>query len=209
MRETSARLLRLLSLLQAQPDWAGPALARRLDITPRTLRRDVQRLRDLGYPVSATPGLAGGYRLAAGAVLPPLLLDDEEAVAVTVSLRSAASQPVTGIAEASLRALAKLEQVLPARLREAAATLRLATVTLPRASAGPVDHRGGIRRRRGGQLRARPDPRRRLPRRRDHGRDDGLPPRRRDGLAAQLGGLEVRGRHGAQARRLTRASSPA
>jgi predicted DNA-binding transcriptional regulator YafY len=139
VRETSARLLRLLSLLQAQPDWAGPALARRLEITPRTLRRDVQRLRDLGYPVSATPGTAGGYRLAAGAALPPLLLDDEEAVAVAVSLRSAASQPVTGIAEASLRALAKLEQVLPARLAETAAALRLATVTLPRPSAAAVD----------------------------------------------------------------------
>jgi predicted DNA-binding transcriptional regulator YafY len=133
MRETSARLLRLLSLLQGRPDWAGAELARRLEITPRTLRRDVQRLRDLGYPVTATRGVAGGYRLGAGAALPPLLLDDEEAVAVAVSLRTAASQPVTGIAETSLRALAKLEQVLPARLRDAAAALRQATVTLPRA----------------------------------------------------------------------------
>jgi predicted DNA-binding transcriptional regulator YafY len=132
MRETSARLLRLLSLLQARPDWAGPELARRLEIMPRTLRRDVQRLRDLGYPVSGAPGVAGGYRLGAGAALPPLLLDDDEAVAVAVSLRTAASQPVTGIAETSLRALAKLEQVLPARLRDAAAALRQATVTLPR-----------------------------------------------------------------------------
>jgi predicted DNA-binding transcriptional regulator YafY len=132
MRETSARLLRLLSLLQARPDWGGPELARRLEITPRTLRRDVQRLRDLGYPVAATPGVAGGYRLGAGAALPPLLLDDEEAVAVAVSLRTAASQSVTGIAETSLRALAKLEQVLPARLRDAAAALRQATVALPR-----------------------------------------------------------------------------
>ena len=135
MRETSARLLRLLSLLQARPDWAGPELARRLEITPRTLRRDVQRLRDLGYPVAATPGVAGGYRLGAGAALPPLLLDDEEAVAVAVSLRTAASQSVTGIAETSLRALAKLEQVLPARLRDAAAALRQATVALPRPAA--------------------------------------------------------------------------
>src|ERR1700729_188448 len=127
MRETSARLLRLLSLLQARPDWAGPELARRLEITPRTLRRDVQRLRDLGYPVTATPGVAGGYRVpgrgaapppppggrgggagrGAGPPPPPLLLDDEEAVAVAVSLRTAASQSVTGIAETSLRALAK------------------------------------------------------------------------------------------------------
>jgi predicted DNA-binding transcriptional regulator YafY len=135
MRETSARLLRLLSLLQARPDWPGPELARRLEITPRTLRRDVQRLRDLGYPVTATRGVAGGYRLGAGAALPPLLLDDEEAVAVAVSLRTAASQSVTGIAETSLRALAKLEQVLPARLRDAAAALRQATVALPAAAA--------------------------------------------------------------------------
>ena len=132
MRETSARLLRLLSLLQVRPGWGGPELARRLEITPRTLRRDVQRLRDLGYPVTATRGVAGGYRLGAGAALPPLLLDDEEAVAVAVSLRTAASQPVTGIAETSLRALAKLEQVLPPRLRDAAAALRQATVALPR-----------------------------------------------------------------------------
>jgi predicted DNA-binding transcriptional regulator YafY len=82
MLETSARLLRLLSLLQVRPDWAGAELARRLDVTPRTLRRDVQRLRGLGYPVHATPGAAGGYRLGAGASLPPLLLDDDEAVAV-------------------------------------------------------------------------------------------------------------------------------
>jgi predicted DNA-binding transcriptional regulator YafY len=135
MRETSARLLRLLSLLQARPDWAGAELARRLEITPRTLRRDVQRLRDLGYPVTATRGVAGGYRLGAGAALPPLLLDDEEAVAVAVSLRTAASQSVTGIAETSLGALAKLEQVLPARLRDAAAALRQATVALPAAAA--------------------------------------------------------------------------
>src|ERR1700735_934177 len=144
MRETSARLLRLLSLLQARPDWAGRELARRLEITPRTLRRDVQRLRDLGYPVTATPGVAGGApvrgrggapRPGAGPAPPPLLLDDEEAVAVAVSLRTAASQSVTGIAETSLRALAKLEQVLPARLRDAAAALRQATVALPAAAA--------------------------------------------------------------------------
>jgi predicted DNA-binding transcriptional regulator YafY len=132
MQETSARLLRLLSLLQARPDWPGAELATRLDITPRTLRRDVQRLRSLGYPVHATPGVAGGYRLGAGAALPPLLLDDDEAVAVAVSLQTAASQTVTGIAETALRALTKLEQVLPGRLRERVATLGLATVALPR-----------------------------------------------------------------------------
>jgi predicted DNA-binding transcriptional regulator YafY len=131
MRETSARLLRLLSLLQVRPEWPGGALAGRLEVTTRTLRRDVQRLRDLGYPVHASPGVAGGYRLGAGAALPPLLLDDDEAVAVVVSLRTAASHTVTGIEETALRALAKLEQVLPARLRERTAALQQATVQLP------------------------------------------------------------------------------
>jgi predicted DNA-binding transcriptional regulator YafY len=132
MLETSARLLRLLSLLQSRPDWGGPELARRLAVTPRTLRRDVARLRDLGYPVHASTGVAGGYRLGAGASLPPLLLDDEEAVAVAVSLRTAASQSVAGLAETSLRALAKLEQVLPARLRSRTTAIGQATVALPR-----------------------------------------------------------------------------
>jgi predicted DNA-binding transcriptional regulator YafY len=132
MLETSARLLGLLALLQVRPEWPGAELAGRLEVTPRTLRRDVQRLRDLGYPVHATPGVAGGYRLGAGASLPPLLLDDDEAVAVAVSLRTAASQTVTGIAETSLLALAKLEQVLPSRLRERIAALQHATVALPR-----------------------------------------------------------------------------
>ena len=90
MLDASARLLRLLSMLQVRPDWTGAELARRLDVTTRTLRRDVQRLRSLGYPVHATPGVAGGYRLGAGAALPPLLLDDDEAVAVVVSLRTIA-----------------------------------------------------------------------------------------------------------------------
>ncbi|WP_017556514.1 helix-turn-helix transcriptional regulator [Nocardiopsis baichengensis] len=116
--ETSARLLRLLSLFQARRDWTGTELAERLSVTPRTVRRDVQRLRDLGYPVDATPGVAGGYRLGAGSTLPPLLLDDEEAVAVAVGLRSAAAGgALAGIEETSARALAKLEQVLPSRLR--------------------------------------------------------------------------------------------
>jgi predicted DNA-binding transcriptional regulator YafY len=130
MLETSARLLRLLSLLEVRPDWAGADLAARLDVTPRTLRRDVQKLRSLGYPVYATPGVAGGYRLGAGAALPPLLLDDDEAVAVALSLRTAASHAVTGVAEASARALAKLEQVLPSRLRGRAAAIGEATVPL-------------------------------------------------------------------------------
>src|SRR5881396_3689722 len=130
MLDTSARLLRLLSFLQVRTDWTGPELAGRLDVTVRTLRRDVARLRELGYPVQATPGVAGGYRLAAGSTLPPLLLDDDEAVAVVLSLRTATSHSVTGIAETSLRALAKLERLLPARLRHRTAALRLATVPL-------------------------------------------------------------------------------
>lgn len=130
MLDTSARLLRLLSMLQARREWTGPELAERLEVTVRTLRRDIARLRDLGYPVRATPGVAGGYQLAAGSTLPPLLLDDEEAVAVVLSLRTATSHTVTGIAETSLRALSKLERLLPARLRHRTAALRLATVPL-------------------------------------------------------------------------------
>jgi predicted DNA-binding transcriptional regulator YafY len=125
--ETSARLLKLLSLLQTQPDWSGSELADRLSVTTRTLRRDVQRLRELGYPVHATQGTPG-YRLGAGASLPPLLLDDDEAVAVAVGLRTAASSSVAGIEETALRALAKLEQVLPSRLRYRLTTLHRATV---------------------------------------------------------------------------------
>jgi len=130
MVETSARLLRLLSVLQVKPDWSGAELAARLEVTPRTLRRDVAKLRSLGYPVHAEPGVAGGYRLGAGAALPPLLLDDDEAVAVALSLRTAAVHAVSGIGEASVRALTKLEQVLPARLRERAAAIGDATVPL-------------------------------------------------------------------------------
>jgi predicted DNA-binding transcriptional regulator YafY len=134
--ETSARLLRLLSLLQARVEWTGADLAARLQVTPRTLRRDVQKLRGLGYPVHAAPGVAGGYRLGAGAALPPLLLDDDEAVAVALSLRTAASHAVSGVGEASVRALAKLEQVLPSRLRQRAAAIGQATV--PLTGPGPV-----------------------------------------------------------------------
>ncbi|WP_377267362.1 helix-turn-helix transcriptional regulator [Peterkaempfera sp. SMS 1(5)a] len=117
MLQTSSRLLRLLSLLQARQDWTGPELGRKLGVTARTIRRDVDRLRELGYPVHATPGATGGYRLGAGAALPPLLLDDEEAVAVAVGLRMAAGGSVAGTAESSVQALAKLGQVLPSRLR--------------------------------------------------------------------------------------------
>ena len=128
MLETSARLLRLLSLLQSRRDWTGPDLAERLDVTPRTVRRDMERLRALGYPVHATPGTAGGYRLGAGAALPPLLLDDEEAVAVALCLRTGAGGSVEGIEETSERALAKLEQVLPSRLRHRVQAMQAVTV---------------------------------------------------------------------------------
>jgi predicted DNA-binding transcriptional regulator YafY len=131
MLETSARLLRLLSLLQARRDWSGAGLAERLGVSARTVRRDVERLRSLGYPVHATSGTAGGYRLGAGAALPPLLLDDDEAVAVAVGLRTAAGGSVAGIEETSVRALAKLEQVLPSRLRHRVNALWTSTVPVP------------------------------------------------------------------------------
>ncbi|MQY08107.1 helix-turn-helix transcriptional regulator [Actinomadura macrotermitis] len=129
MLETSARLLKLLSLLQTHRDWSGAELSERLGVTTRTVRRDVDRLRELGYHVHATAG-APGYRLGAGADLPPLLLDDDEAVAVAVGLRTAAGGSVAGIEETSVRALAKLERVLPARLRHRVHALRSMTVPM-------------------------------------------------------------------------------
>ncbi|MFJ8505579.1 helix-turn-helix transcriptional regulator [Streptomyces avermitilis] len=132
MLETSARLLRLLSLLQAHREWSGADLAERLGVTPRTVRRDVDRLRELGYPVNASPGTGGGYQLGAGAELPPLLLDDDEAIAVAVGLRTAAGQGIEGIGESSVRALAKLEQVLPNRLRRRVSALTAFTVPMLR-----------------------------------------------------------------------------
>ena len=136
MLETSARLLRLLSLFQAQRYWAGADLADRLEVTARTLRRDVDRLRSLGYPVNSTSGTAGGYQLGSGATLPPLLLDDDEAVAVAVGLRTAASGTVAGIEEASVRALTKLEQVLPSRLSRRVAALH--SFIEPLTNSGPT-----------------------------------------------------------------------
>jgi predicted DNA-binding transcriptional regulator YafY len=114
---TAARLLHLLTLLQARTTWNGTELEAELGVTGRTVRRDVDRLRELGYPVEASPGVGGGYRLGRGKALPPLVLDDEEAVAVGVCLRTAAGGTVSGVGEAAMRALAKLEQVLPGRLR--------------------------------------------------------------------------------------------
>ncbi|MFC5751384.1 helix-turn-helix transcriptional regulator [Actinomadura rugatobispora] len=137
MGNTSARLLSLLSLLQTPREWAGGELAERLGVSPRTVRRDIDRLRDLGYPVQATMGPVGGYRLVAGTAMPPLLLDDEEAVAIAVGLRTAAGNAVEGIGEASLRAMAKLEQVLPSRLRRRVAALNAVTVPLPEWGDGP------------------------------------------------------------------------
>src|SRR6476646_6403330 len=136
MLQPSARLLALLSLLQLRREWTGQELANRLEVGPRTIRRDVEKLRALGYPIEAAPGVAGGYRLGAGAELPPLLLDDEEAVAVAVGLRTAASGPVAGIEEASVRALAKLQQLLPAPLRRRVGALEAFAVPVP--TSGPT-----------------------------------------------------------------------
>ncbi|MER7247610.1 YafY family protein [Kribbella sp. NPDC000426] len=136
MIETSARLLKLLTLLQSPRDWTGAELAEKLQVSPRTVRTDVERLRSLGYPVDATRGSVGGYRLGAGAALPPLLLDDDEAVAVVIGLRKAAG--LAGVEEMSLRALTKLEQVLPSRLRRRVNTLANYTVQVPADVPGPV-----------------------------------------------------------------------
>ncbi|WP_199443443.1 helix-turn-helix transcriptional regulator [Umezawaea beigongshangensis] len=136
MANTSARMLRLLSLMQTHRYWPGRELAERLGVSERTLRRDVDRLRELGYPVNASRGVAGGYQLQSGAAMPPLLLDDEEAVAIAVGLRTAAGGAVTGIEETSLRALAKVVQVMPPRLRRRVDALRAFTV--PAALAGPT-----------------------------------------------------------------------
>jgi predicted DNA-binding transcriptional regulator YafY len=134
--ETSTRLLRLLELLQERRHWTGPELSDRLEVGPRTVRRDIDRLRRLGYPVDAAPGVAGGYRLRAGTSLPPLLLDDEEAVAIAVGLRTAVSDGVAGIGETSVRALSKLETLLPDRVRRRVQAIGAATVPYP--ASGPV-----------------------------------------------------------------------
>jgi len=137
MLETSARLLRLLSLLQGRRDWSGQELAARLEVDVRTIRRDVDRLRDLGYRVRASSGVGGGYQFGAGASMPPLLLDDDEAVAVTVALRSAAGS-VVRLEETAMRVLAKIDQILPPRLRPRLSALHSVTVSLDRA-AEPID----------------------------------------------------------------------
>ena len=137
MSTPSSRLLALLSLLQARRDWPGGVLADRLGVSPRTVRRDVDRLRELGYPVHASKGPDGGYRLDAGTQMPPLLLDDEQAVALVVALQTA-STGVAGVDEAAVRALATLRQVMPARLRSAAEALQVTAVSRGDRSARPT-----------------------------------------------------------------------
>ena len=132
MLTSSSRLLRVLSLLQTRSHWGGPELAERLEVHPRTLRRDIDRLRQLGYPIHASSGVAGGYAFRAGQALPPLLLDDEEALAVAIALQIAAAGTVSGVEESSLRALVKLGQVMPARLRRRTEALRAAILPIQR-----------------------------------------------------------------------------
>jgi len=137
MSSTSSRTLRLLSLFQRHRYWSGAALAELLEVSERTLRRDIDRLRDLGYPVEAHRGVAGGYQLAAGAALPPLAVDDDEAVALAIGLRAAAQGPVAGIEESAIRALTKVMAVMPPRLRRQVDALQ--AVTVPGAwDAGPT-----------------------------------------------------------------------
>ncbi len=140
MANTSTRTLRLLSLLQTHRYWSGAELSERLGVSARTLRRDVDRLRELGYPVEAQRGVEGGYQLAAGAALPPLVIDDEEAVALAVGLQFAAESAVEGVAECSVRVLAKVAQVMPVRLRRRVEALR--TMTVPAGWGGA--ERGGV-----------------------------------------------------------------
>lgn len=132
MGDTTSRALRLLSLLQSRRVWTGPELIRRLDVSERTLRRDIDRLRELGYEVSSISGPSGGYQLQGGADIPPLLLDDDEAMAIAVGLLTAAGGTIEGLEETSLRALTKLEQVLPPRVRRRVATIHETVVPLAR-----------------------------------------------------------------------------
>ncbi len=130
----------MLALLQARRDWTGADLAERLEVTPRTVRQDISRLRELGYPVTSRPGVAGGYRVAPGSVVPPLLLDDDEAVAVALGLRLAAGDGNGPIAESALAALVKLERLLPSRLRPSVRAVGTAVVSGTSSSPVAVDH---------------------------------------------------------------------
>ena len=136
MLKTSARLLRLLWLLQSRRYWSGAELSERVEVDARTVRRDIDRLRELGYAVEASPGLGGGYQLKAGSSLPPVLLDDEEAVTVAVAVRAAASS-IGKMEEAAVRLLAKLDQLLPLRLRKRASALHSVTISLARPESAP------------------------------------------------------------------------
>ncbi|HEY6636033.1 MAG TPA: WYL domain-containing protein, partial [Acidimicrobiia bacterium] len=138
--DTAERLLTLLCLLEGRIDWTAEELARRLEVTTRTIRRDVTRLRDLGYPVEALAGPGGGYRLGAGGKMPPLLLDDEEALAVALGLRVSVTSAVGGLEDASLSAMSKLEHVLPPRLRGRLEDISDATTSMQRGSRSEVDH---------------------------------------------------------------------
>jgi biotin operon repressor len=137
-KDPTGRALQLLSLLQTHRLWRGAELAERLEVTQRTVRRDVDRLRELGYPVDATSGTEGGYRLAIGAHVPPLVLDDDEAVAVAVGLRYAAGAAIGGMEESSLRALTKIEQLLPGRLRRRVSALHSSVTSMQWATAEDV-----------------------------------------------------------------------
>ncbi|WP_328324576.1 YafY family transcriptional regulator [Kribbella sp. NBC_00382] len=140
MPKTSSRLLTLLSLLQTRRDWSGAVLAERMDVSLRTIRRDVDRLRELGYPIAAVKGPEGGYRLSAGTDLPPLLFDDQQAVALTVALQVVATTPGNGLAEDAERALNTLRQVMPSRLRHRVNALQVTAVERPATRpADPVD----------------------------------------------------------------------
>ncbi|MDN5893718.1 MAG: YafY family transcriptional regulator [Nocardioides sp.] len=139
---TSARMLRLLSLLQTHRYWPGGALADRLEVSARTLRRDIDRLRELGYPVDASRGVAGGYQLQSGATMPPLLLEDEEAVAIAVGLRTSAAGAVEGMEETALAALTKVISLMPPRLRRRMDALQSHTIPAP--SYGPTVDAGAL-----------------------------------------------------------------
>jgi predicted DNA-binding transcriptional regulator YafY len=128
--DTAARLLKLLSLLQRRPSWTGTELAHQLGVDARTVRRDIERVRDLGYQVTSTPGSAGGYRLGVGADMPPLLLDEQEAMAVAVLLGASAGMALPGIERATLATLARIDRLLPPRLQRRVKALRAATVPL-------------------------------------------------------------------------------
>ncbi len=138
MADTASRTLRLLGLMQHHRFWPGEELADRLEVSPRTLRRDIDRLRQLGYPVRSTPGIDGGYQLEPGATMPPLLLDNDEAIALVVGLQGSANAAVSDVAEASLRALGKVMQILPHEVRREVDAVHSMTIASPYSASGPA-----------------------------------------------------------------------